>query len=424
MPKPLPIADYELKTIELTAWDGRVYDLRYMMTELNVFESMWNNQIQCSLAINDAKNMIRNIPLNGGELLNLVFKAPDKGPFIKKFRLHSISDRQLTKEREMVYILNFVTFEAFLNEKKRTSKSYKGKKIMDIVADLHYGELGGGALDIEPTDREVHVIIPDIHPTQAINWLCNRAKSTIWPKGASYLYYQDKDLFRFVTLESRLALGPSAIYIMHTGNVWPDGVQNVKEDETAARHYNFDFHSDMLDNTRTGMYANELLTHSQVRKIWRRYTWDYVDTWLDYSHLYKIMPHHLWPPAADSFGSWKKKDNKLKLHSTGQDDWPFSPEDWIRPRLSQLQQANNIRITLVVPGDSDMTVGKVVEFTLPSPEPLDESNFIVIDRWYRGKWLVTGLRHKLVKDEYVTILELIKDSTYRPYNELESDDFR
>ncbi len=68
----------------------------------------------------------------------------------------------------------------------------------------------------------------------------------------------------------------------------------------------------------------------------------------------------------------------------------------------------------MVPGDSERTIGEVVEFNLPSPEP-PVNNQQVDDKFYRGKFLVQSVRHIIDIDKYRTVLELVKDSVFTQY---------
>lgn len=402
--------DFNLKTINLTTATGDVYNLRYVMQEINVYESIYSNQITCDIVINDAQNLIMKFPIFGFETLLLEFQTPNGGMFSKQFRLHRITDRNLIRERESGYVLHFVTFEAINNLKTRVSKSYKGKLISQIVDDLHNNWLQGDSIDIETTKYQHHIIIPNLHPCHAINWLCTHANSAQY-LGANYLYYQDKDQFRFVSMESRLVLGSSKTYLFQVANVRLDSVGHKPQDFAtnviAAKAYKFDNFSDILQNMDAGMYGNELLTHSHSRKLWKRYTFDYPSSFDQYKHLYQS--NKLESSAKQDLN---KKENKLKLHSTGhdQDNYPFLPEKWLGQRISQLQQLQNNRLSIIVPGDSDRTVGQVVEFNLPSPEP-PISNAQVDDKYYKGRYLIQSLRHKIDADHYVTEMELIKDST-------------
>jgi hypothetical protein len=413
MPAQTYTGDFEIVNLLLTTVDGQQYNLRFVMVEINVYEDIWSNQITCDLLVNDATNMIQNLPIFGFETLLLEFRTPNKQLWSKTLRLVRITDRKLMRERQAGYILHFVTPEAVTNLKVRVSKSYKGKLISDIVDDLHNNWLQGGPIDIEQTKYQHHIIIPKLYPCHAINWLCTHANPAAF-NGANYLYYQDKDMFRFVSMESRLILPASQIYIFQVANIRLDTVGHKAEDfstnTVAAQGYNFDHYSDILENLQTGMYGNELYTHSHSRKIWRRYTFDYPGSFDDYKHLYQS--NYLFNGKFND----DKPDSKLKLHSTGhdQDGYPFLPEKWIPCRISQLQQLQNLKISITVPGDSERTVGQVVEFRFPSPEP-PQNNQQIDDKYYSARLLVQSVRHKIDANKYVTIMTLVKDSTRVQY---------
>lgn len=406
--------DFELVTLDLTTASGTKYNLRFILVELNVYEEIWNSNITCDIVINDSNNLLMNMPIFGYETLLLEFRTPDKALWSKTLRLVRITDRKLLRERELGYILHFVTPEAVTNLKTRVSKSYKGKVISDIVADLHTNFLAGGPIEIEPTRFQQHIIIPMIYPVHAINWLATHANSTGY-EGSNYLYYEDKDKFRFVSMESRLEKSSVKTYSYQVANVRKNEVghksQDIESNIVAAEAYTFDHHSDLLDNMKNGMYGNELLTHSHSRKVWRRYTFDYPTSFDQYKHLY---PNNYLESTVKQ--DLNKKDSKLKYHSTGhdQDGYDFFPEKWIPCRISQLQQLNNIKLTITVPGDSDRTVGQVVTFSLPSPEP-PVNNRQVDDKFYSGKYLIQSIRHVIDNEKYRTVLELVKDSVFEAY---------
>jgi len=413
MPQDFP-KDFELVRLDLINAAGERASLRFVFLEMSWFECIWNNNITVKLLINDATNLLMNFPVFGYETLDIAFRTPDKGLIEKTLRLHRITNRELVKERELAYVLHFVTHEAITNLKLKVSKAYKGKLISDIVDDIHNKWLLGGPIEIEPTTYQHHIIIPNLFPVHAINWLCTRANSANY-KGANYLYYEDSTKFRFVTIESRLAQEPSISYLFQTANVRKDDDTSHKSrdfetDIIAAEAYEFDNVSDVLDNMQTGMYGNELYVHSQNRKLWEYYNFDYPTSFDQYKHLY---PGNLLESRVK--GDTNSAMSKSKLHSDGnQTDYPFKPQAWIPPRISQLQQLQNIVTRITVPGDSDRTVGQVVKFNLPSPEPPID-NKQIDDKYYKGKYLIASLHHIIDPNRFLTTMELVKDSVQEPY---------
>src|SRR5271165_4098650 len=100
--------DFELVNLILTTVDGQDYNLRFVMNEINVYEDIWSNRITCDLLVNDATNMIQNLPIFGFETLLLEFRTPNKGLFSKTFRLVRITNRQLIRDRYLGYVMHFV----------------------------------------------------------------------------------------------------------------------------------------------------------------------------------------------------------------------------------------------------------------------------------------------------------------------------
>src|ERR1039458_2426991 len=92
--------------------------------------------------------------------------------------------------------------------------------------------------------------------------------------GANYLYYQDKNQFNFISMESCLQQKASQTYLFQVANVrkdTPDGYHavTITSDQVAIQQYTFDHFSNILSNMRAGMYGNQLFVHSQVNKQWK-----------------------------------------------------------------------------------------------------------------------------------------------------------
>ena len=83
---------------------------------------------------------------------------------------------------------------------------------------------------------------------------------------------------------------------------------------------------------------------------------------------------------------------------------PNQVEKWMLQRTAQLQMLRNIRIRFTVAGDTTRHVGDIVNFDMPSDVTTNNHQF------YRGKYLVTQVRHRFGPNEFKTELELAKDT--------------
>ena len=83
-------------------------------------------------------------------------------------------------------------------------------------------------------------------------------------------------------------------------------------------------------------------------------------------------------------------------------------EDWMRQKVSQRQQTDNIKLAFSAPGDSAREVGDMIWFNFLSnrPTPTDDGH-----KYLNGKYLITGLRHQIKSNlEYTIHVEAMKDS--------------
>ena len=83
-------------------------------------------------------------------------------------------------------------------------------------------------------------------------------------------------------------------------------------------------------------------------------------------------------------------------------------EDWMRQKVSQRQQTDNIKLAFSAPGDSAREVGDMIWFNFLSnrPTPTEDGH-----KYLNGRYLITGLRHQIKSNlEYTIHVEAMKDS--------------
>ena len=94
-------------------------------------------------------------------------------------------------------------------------------------------------------------------------------------------------------------------------------------------------------------------------------------------------------------------------------------------RLSQENQVeNSTRVQLTIKGHSQLQVGDIIRFNLPSLEP-NKAEFkgYGLDEFYSGRYLVTKLRHRVILGEYQMILTCVKDSVIRQLSGLPNQSY-
>lgn len=415
---------FEIKEITLNPVGGSPIDLRLMWNDLNIYEDIFANGITATLTIIDSLNLIKNLPIFGYETVQITFCTPTYENFSHLFRVYRIENRSLTKERQQVYMLQLCSVEIFNDQAQRVSKGYKGVLISDIVTDLQKNFLGSSFNDIDVTQFLHQIVIPNLHPIEAIRWLSTRSNAANYP-GSNYLYYENKDGYKFITFEKLVQQVESAVYHVHPANLRIDTANHAEYDQQeiniGVEDYKFINHIDTLESQMRGMYASRLITHNLIRKRYFTQDFSYPDTYPKYDHLEPntgkndITGSTGFTFLSNQAKSLNSPNNLLRFFPSGleSEDYPNQCEQWIQERISRLQQFHTIELNLTVPGDSRRKVGEKVEFVLPSPEPLI-NNQLQTDIYYRGAYLITGLRHLINRQEYVNLIELKKDSVFEP----------
>lgn len=91
-------------------------------------------------------------------------------------------------------------------------------------------------------------------------------------------------------------------------------------------------------------------------------------------------------------------------------------ETWVARRNSLMYEASNLRISIEVPGRTDIEVGKVIDVFIPKSIAKSEGkNFNeLLDPYLSGRYLITSIRHQFMMNKHEMILEIMKDSFKKP----------
>ena len=68
--------DYNLSHIDLINHKGEIIDLKYIVIEMNIYESIYKNAVTGSIVITDAKNQIGRLEIQGLERIAFKLASP------------------------------------------------------------------------------------------------------------------------------------------------------------------------------------------------------------------------------------------------------------------------------------------------------------------------------------------------------------
>ena len=193
--------DYDLKNIFLHNHFGEVIDIKNLVQELNIYESIYKNALTGSVVIIDAQNLIAKLEIQGTERISFTLKTPgaiDERSIINAsestghpFHVYKITDRKQVAPGTLLYTLHFGSREFMRNLRTKVSQAYDGRldrAVHQIMFDENYLD-SRKEMTYEPCGNSDKVVIPNLRPFDAINMIAEKSlpeKSN----GVGYYFYE------------------------------------------------------------------------------------------------------------------------------------------------------------------------------------------------------------------------------------------
>lgn len=422
--------DVHIDEVVLVTADGKEIDIRLYVSELNLFEDMFRTGMAGNVLIIDSANLTQRYGIIGDEFIRIKFYTPSlEGSTIKKmFKVYSITDKILTNDTaKQSYIMHFCSPEIIVDSLSPVYKTFSGKvdevakKIFeDYIAVSRTGEGDYTQLVIlGSTVNNVKFTSPGWRPLKCMNWLASKAIGDGF-NNPGYMFFESNKNYYFVNVEQIYKSYNDAKNVAQTyvyaplGSVPESGESNnIDRQYKTVSEFKIVENINSLKNSMTGYLANRLFTLDVVTKKYQIWDYDHVNNWTGY--------HHMEAAPVAPFGSEAIRSpaghNQVALQHFGlytgvRNNVGDRAPDIIPRRTSLLNELNNFKIEITVPGRTDMEVGSVVKFVYPIATPLDQSDKSKInyDRIFTGNYLVTAIRHRLDLQRHTMILELVKDS--------------
>jgi hypothetical protein len=436
--------EFELELAEIISVGETPVNITAEVIEIIIYEDTQNVVLSGSLAFKDNFNLTNIMPLLGQEILRLKISTPSLQnlpeviDFTEQvFFIHEIETTIPVGDMNQVHLINFISMEAMINQRKKISKTLKGT-YSDIVKSILRGELESTKdLYIEPSSGIKQIIGPNWHPFDIIE-LAKRESVSKEYASPTYLFYETLWGFHFRSLES-LYTAPTVAYYTTTTqgglNVQKGGQQDVMGEFTKILDYNINQKPDTLLNSSSGVYGSTLITHDIFNKTFTTSTYNYLDAFPDEKHINYFHGKSQNPMfSAVALNDDKKRISdfptktymlpvSIKDTAKGNDahfvnskgNYPFSaynPSKWLQRRSSQMAQLDGgFVVTITVNGNTALHAGEIVELELPYSAMQKSAEKETVDRFFRGPFMIRNLQHRFdhITRTHKIIMTLVKD---------------
>ena len=233
--------DYSLKTLNFLTANGNRIELKRLMLELSYYEDIYSFSVSGYITLIDAQGFIEMLQLTGNEYIEINFGKVKggKNETDQLYRVYKIGNRlPAGNQNSETYTLYFCSEELLLSEQIKISKSYKGKKVSEIVKDVLTDKLkikNNKINSLEETTGVYDFIIPRLKPFETISWLSTYARPKNSP-GADMVFFETKDGYNFKSLQTMFGDTPYATYKYQAKNI-DDDRQSFQEKATVVLNY-------------------------------------------------------------------------------------------------------------------------------------------------------------------------------------------
>ena len=446
--------DYDLNHVFLHNHLKEITDIKNVMIELNIFESIFNNALTGSIVITDAQNLIAKLELNGTERIS--FKLSTPGALGKRntidasvetghpFYVYKITDRRQIAPGTNLYTLHFGSREFMRNLRTKVSQAYSGNtayQVIKILMDENYLD-SKKEISYEPTGNINDIVIPNMRPFDAINMI---AKKTLPEKsdGVGYYFYETTKGIYFrswdnmCSVKGRQKRDTKQIFRYMPMNVNDETIDDkMNHDYQSVESYRFvnNFH-DIAANISLGTYAHKAITYNLFDKSYEESIYNYELDYMRSKHTDQTadrFAREKYAVAAESIVDTDDKkiseypESRVSLQTTTQflhdeDKGAGYGLDVVQDGVKFIQGEsikNSIlygtTLHMVVKGQSYLEPGDIIEFKLIS---VDEKNPDgEEDPQYSGRYVITKIRHQVNATKYTNAIECVKDSTKQGFS--------
>ncbi len=390
---------YEVKSFKVYQTPDLGIDLGSTFVELEIFENIFSSSLSVRATIIDTLDYITLIPIIGQETVELELEMvteSDEDP-IDPIKLDLVIYNITNIEREgesLSYVLDMTTKDFIVNFEKKICTGHKDESASSIVRKAFNELKSDKGLNLTASDDSQSLVVPNMTPFRAINWLKNKSFSLT--HSAPYYFFETAKEYRYKPLLEMASASPVKSFSYSIPNS-----PNAADEELRILSWNVISKFSVLDNIIDGLYKTKARTVDLVGRTYDQFSYDYWD------------------------GSYKPKLAKNRLQSFGAYNYSPSneyllPENYLNPyqqdkfylqSKSNEQLFKNFKIKINVFGDTRICCGDVLELIFPEFMLPEENLGPEPDKNYSGNWLVVAMKHSFGRREYTTTMELVKDGS-------------
>ena len=436
--------------IELVNSDGSVIDITRLVSEFNIYESIFDNTMSADFVITDSIGLLDSqTPFTGQEFLSITFASSNSSLLGASpnllFKVYKIANKTELTPSSVVYTLHAASPEL---EKNLTAyvttplKEYQGHDaVRKILENYILTDDTSKGIYFEDVDNVVPYTPARQHPFDAIKTIAYECRSQVRPydPASCYMFYETRQGFNFRTLSDLLLQSPLRDNIGPTGELSyyfsdpaTEDAKSIKE-RTIVGHTFLD-NVDTLSSLAEGMYQNDLIVIDPITKTYSESSFNYAKDFNKLPHITgggKPMlnlsqssmtsvtpggsPHTRFIMGDLSSSGIEDKTIGGRINAENDPDLFYGRERYrtVKQSVAQMASLRQHGIKITVPVNLNINAGDIINIYIPAHVLNETEISAAFINHYGGRpaFLVTSVSTRLTKDgDYLTSLECVKES--------------
>lgn len=403
--------DVQIKEVQLNSLNGQVANVTAQVSRIEIFEDIFSPFMSISIVLRESVDYINLFPFTGEEFVDIHITTPTvEKPIKGRFYIYKITDREYTKDREVVYAIKGMSEEYITDANTKVSKSFAGN-IGESAASL----LGKDGLN---TKKKVHIerslnttkfVANFWPPSKCLSYLTTNAVSR--EKSPTYLFFENRDGYNFRSIDEMLKAKTYHTLVKdnYSRSPTPDGVNSVKnpdEDYKRIIEMSIPVLTDYMSDIQSGRMKSRIVSHDIVTK---KYTIKDYSIKKDTTPTTLLNPH----PSYSKYNSSNAASAMFlvpKHYASFNNYSDVTNYKTMQKRMSFFQNLNKYKVIVEAFGRTDYTVGQIFELNIPKVSQITKEDSDPRDAMLSGRYMVSAISHVITRENHTCNFELIKNS--------------
>mgnify|MGYP001166535359 CR=1 FL=1 len=414
---------------------SREVDIEPLVEDIGYYENILSPTVSVHLNLRDGVNLKTDLPINGGEFLQLQFSDSFEDSVQIRFddednplRVYKISNRARDKDRLESYTILCAPDHLLKQQYMAIDRSYIRQPASAIAYNIIGSSFNAEITELDETVGLHTHTFTRITPFQAVNQLITETESA--SDGSScFFFFQTNDGYNLRNLNNMLSQPvrkvevngqfEELVYNYITGEVSGDDIQY---DGTRILQYNEPISFDLLDGILDGQYGVSVKYFDPIRKRMDQTSYLHENDWETTSHS---NPKQLISDTiSEEFGLEPSVEKfMISNYPSVFSDYITSRDEEIRTsfrrkqniaakRQAILTSIKNNKINVVVHGDSRIMAGQTLNINIPTSGQASKTDE-QLDKFVSGKYLIVSTQHNITDTDYKTVMTIVKDSNLK-----------